>query len=100
MPLPLIVAGGAMLGGAAFSVGTGYLIDKYVFKSDQYTLGEAATDVALGVFGGGVLRPGIRIGWKGQKEVRSTYTVGKQTASRYGIRSTHFMSDTSYAARS
>ena len=53
MPLPLIVAGGAMLGGAAFSVGTGYLIDKYVFKSDQYTLGEAATDVALGVFGGG-----------------------------------------------
>jgi hypothetical protein len=98
MPLPLVVAGGAMLGGAAFSVGTGYLIDRYVFKSDQYTPGEAATDVALGMFGGGLLRPGLRIGWKGQKAIRSTYTVGKQTASRYGIRSTNFMSDTSYAA--
>lgn len=96
--IPPAIAVGAAVGGAAFSVGTGYLIDRYVFKSDQYTAGEAVTDVALGVFGGGLVRPGLRIGWKGQKAIRSTYTVGKQTASRYGIRSTNFMSDTSYAA--
>jgi hypothetical protein len=97
MPLPLI-AGVAIAGSIAWSVGSGYVIDRYVFKSDQYTAGEAATDAALGLFGGGLLKPGGRIAWRGQKAIRSTYTVGKQTASRYGIRSTNFMSDTSYAA--
>lgn len=96
MPLPLVPIGIAA-GGAAFSVGTGYLIDRYVFKSKQYTPGEAATDAALGLFGGGLLRPAARIGWRGQKAARSTYSVGKQTASRYGLRSRTFVEDTIFA---
>ena len=43
MPLPLIAVG-AMATGVAFSVGTGYLVDRYVFKSPEYTRGETVTD--------------------------------------------------------
>ena len=92
--VPLIYAAGA----AAFSVGTGYAIDRYVFKSPQYTRGEAATDVAMGVFGGGLVKPGASILWRGRGAASSTYQVGKQTASRYGLKSRRFAEDTAFAA--
>ena len=98
MPLPLVIAGAAVAGSVAWSVGTGYLTDRYIFKSDEYTKGEAATDVALGLFGGGFLKPAGRLAWGGQGAVRSTYAVGKETASRYGLRSRTFVEDTTYAA--
>jgi hypothetical protein len=95
MPLfipPAVAAGAAV--GVAFSVGVDYLIDRYIFQSDEYTIGEASAAAALGVFGGGFMKPAGSVLWKGRGAARSTYEVGKQSASRYGFASRRFVDDT------
>ena len=83
--------------GAIGGVATGYATDRYIFKSSSYTMGEGITDASLGVFGGGFARPVARIAWRGRGAVGSTYRIGKQTASKYGLMSRQFVADTAYA---
>ena len=82
--LPVIIA-------AALSVGSGYAIDRYVFKSPNYTRGEMATDVGMGLFGGGLVRPVVRMGLKSKRVVQSHRYLTKHSKSLYGFGSRRYL---------
>lgn len=86
MPLPLIAIG-AVGAHVAFSVGTGYLVDRYVFKSPTYTRGEMATDATLGLFGGGVVKPTASMIARSKRATQSHRFMTQQTQSVYGFAS-------------
>lgn len=65
MPVPLLAYGLAAGGGMA----TGYVIDHLVGDS-KYTAEEAVLDVALGVTGGSLVKPALRIGGRAKTSLR------------------------------
>lgn len=65
MPLPLV----AIALGAGAGLVSGYVID-HIVGDGQYTAEEAVLDATLGVVGGSLLRPAVRIGNRARKALR------------------------------